>query len=1392
MMWGVFSGDLPDIDFARIRPYGQPASRAGAFEELASILVEQGAVEWPDGVRFERFGDPDGGREGRGVLPSGDVWAWQVKYIFEFDTSAVGQVTSSVHRVLGTEPKLKRYFVVIPFDLPAGDTDARPQGGRKLVSAHTRWADSVEKWEEAARKKDMDVEFVLVSAHALLTALTEPRHAGRARYWFGATVLSPQWQKDRVNEALAKAGHRYTPKIHVEVDASQALDAAGRTSAYVRKWQRALAALRATRRWPWRAPEQDAGTFSAALPRCAAALDEADAALTQMITAAGSASELPTTEGPLRVAMDSLTEVDELLHRHAMSKDRYFTGDAGSLYSDVRKASAAIEDGLELAASAATRAAAERVLLLNGSAGVGKTHLLCDAVVRRTESGLPTILLLGQDFDSRSLLVQVSELSQLGATPDDVLAVLDAASEAAGCTGLLVIDALNESDRPDRWRGDAQALVTVCRRYPHVALVLSCRNEFVEDVIGDEKIPRVEHFGFAEATDAAIARFTQEYGLEPATFPVLNPEFSNPLYLKLTCEALHTLGATRFRFGAAGLTTVTGAFIEAVNQRLSEVGRCNYDKWSDLAGACVRQLAELGRGPWDRADVQRITEGLLPGREWSRSLLKGMISEGVLSELPNGRITFGYQRLGDIARASVIAEKTPEGIREWLAGLGDNAWSQRGVLSALAVIVPEKHGAEIVDLDADQDGGVSDVVLDSFIDSLLLRSPESVTPRAVALVQKLLDVDYRVSEVWECLIRIACVPGHPLNAEWLHRYLAGFGLANRDMTWSTWLTGAVEPEGDPAIRRLIEWAWPTVPASNPAVPDDVAVLAVQLLGWLLTATDRRVRDRATKAIISIGSKAPASFAQALTRFKSVNDPYVTERLAAAACGVTLRDTGTSGLIAGALHALVGDGWPLHILTRDYIRRVFAVADACGWQGQQRRPPYGARWPVPARTAEEIELLAGPPEYAYGSIWHSLSGMGDFGRYVLQPSLRDVESEDSQALLADAERAIFDRVLELGWTPERFKDIDSRRSWRDGDPVERVGKKYQWIGFYEVLGQITDNHDISPRWGDSPQQMYEYPEQLVWRDIDPTVLARGDMVSPPSGRPWFAPAEARFPEEITSDYPDDMTGVPDPMDLIAIRDPDGIPWVALASHPGWKQAVPPEAKALGVARREVWMQVNAYLVLVTSVPAMRAWARRKDWLGRWMPEAAEVHNALLGAYPDDPQWSGADGSVSHWDTHRAGRMPQGLTLTAAWYGGTGTSPDASAETQTTGWTPSRRLHDVLSLTNGVDFAWSDASGTAIHDPSAASGGPATLAMRRDLLPKLTSAGLTLFWTVLIGNELNNTDPISRPGNEYRWVSASASYILSNDSVNLISAAAARYAPGPEIDHKLVWTPRKTDR
>jgi len=573
----VPSDRLPDIDFARIRPYGQPASRSSAFEELASILIEQSVVDWPDGVRFRRFGNPDGGREGRGGLPNGDVWAWQVKYLFEFDSSAAGQVTSSVRRVLDLEPTLKRYFVAFPFDLPAGDTEDR-------ASAHTRWTDKVSEWEAAAREKGLEVGFVFVGAHELVTALTEPRHAGRARYWFATEVLTSEWQGRRLEEVIAKAGRRYTPRLHVEVETVHALDAVGRVEAYIQRWQRVLAQLREARRWPWRAPAEAADAFSEALPHCVTALDEADAALVLMIAAARSTDQLPPVEGPLVGAVEALQSVDDLLRQHSLKNGRYFVGDAGSLYSEVRHAVTALRQGEQLARSATTRAARENLLLLTGRAGVGKTHLLCDVAGRRVADGLPTIFLLGQDFDGRSLLPQIGELSQLGGSLADVLTVLDAASEAAGCIGLFMIDALNESEQPERWCDDVRALTTAVGRYPRVALVLSCRTEFVGAVIGDEQLPTVEHTGFAEATDVAVQRFTQDYGLEPPTFPVLDPEFGNPLFLKLTCEALETLGATRFPFGTAGLVTVCSAFVEAVNKRLSEPGRCDYDELSDPRG----------------------------------------------------------------------------------------------------------------------------------------------------------------------------------------------------------------------------------------------------------------------------------------------------------------------------------------------------------------------------------------------------------------------------------------------------------------------------------------------------------------------------------------------------------------------------------------------------------------------------------------------------------------------------------------------------------------------------------------------------------------------------------------------------------------------------------------
>lgn len=1293
---------------------------------------------------------------------------------------ALDRTDDWVRREIATA--LDRGIPVIPVlleDTRRPRADELPEELRRLCPLQTLWL------RDRDLQADLDRLIRTVSRH-VPTLRRLDAAPGSSAGTPPDIVMTSAWQRLRLEEMVAKAGRRYSPKLHVEVETVQVVEAVGRTEAFTAQWREVLAEFRQARGWTWRAPKELADTFDDALGRGAATFDAADASLQAMITALGGTGTLPLLDEPLSAATAAAIAVNELLREHCRTRDGYYTGYAGSLYSDVQKVLAALYRAQQLTRSSACHAARDKRLVLTGRAGAGKTHLLCDVAGRRIADGRPTLLLLGQDFDDRSLLSQIGELTQVGGPSERVFSTLDAAAQAAGDIGLMMIDALNESKEPERWAAQLRALQAILRRFPHLALVVSCRTEFVDQVVDEVDGVRVEHHGFGEATDMAVARFTEVYGLEPPSFPVLNPEFGNPLYLKLTCEALQTLGATRFRFGTAGLTTVCGAFLEAVNVRLARRARCDYDVRRDLVQRAVRQIALLGRGPYDREAVEKISAAALPGRGWSQSLMRGLISEGVLTDLSTGEIAFGYQRLGDVERALVIAESGLNGVRTWLRAAAEDHWRERGVLGALAVMVPERLAVELADLAVDESGAVSHPVVDSFVESLLLRSPDHVAPRAVEGVDRLLAHPRWRSEVFERLVQVSCIPGHALNAAWLHQRLAAQPLAERDASWSIWLAGQLDDDDAP-VRRLIGWAWPGDRSRRGPVSAEVANLAVRLLGWLLVCPDRRLRDRATKAIVSVGERAPLSLATVVADFRGTDDPYVTERLLGSAAAVVLRidDPAAIRAVADGVVELLTDGWPTHLLIRDFARRVFDAAARHGWSGPTGRPPYGSTWPVATRTVEEIEALVEAGDRSYRSVWSSVTGLGDFGRYVLRTALNHVAADDAHALRRTAECAIFDRVLALGWTPERFSAFDrGRAGGRDG-PVERIGKKYQLIALYETLGRITDNLPIAPGWSKETSIPYDHPEQVIWRDVDPTVLVRKPADEQAPTTSWFAPVAAALPDTVVDDYPADMDGVPDPLDLIALADSDGAPWLALMGVHDWKQPLLPEVAALGAPRHQTWLQIHGYLVATEDAGALAEWARGKDWYGQWMPDTVEPHNLLLGAYPDDPRWDAADGEVEWWEAGTGAPPRAQLWQCAAWYGGTGTARDASATEETRGYVPTRRLSDALGLRRGVDFTWPDATGVAVHDPSVATGGASTLVLRRDLVPRLHTAGLTVFWTVLVGKELLQADH-DPPDEEYRWISASASYLLVEDGIERIDAVATRCRPGPEVEAALEWT------
>ena len=94
----------------------------------------------------------------------------------------------------------------------------------------------------------------------------------------------------------------------------------------------------------------------------------------------------------------------------------------------------------------------------------------------------------------------------------------------------------------------------------------------------------------------------------------------------------------------------------------------------------------------------------------------------------------------------------------------------------------------------------------------------------------------------------------------------------------------------------------------------------------------------------------------------------------------------------------------------------------------------------------------------------------------------------------AQRFIFNKVLELGWTTELFGRFDrsvNRHHTRESGKPERIGKKYQWIAYHEFLARISDNFEFKgDTWDTSSKAGYLGPWQLiVGRDIDPSCLFR---------------------------------------------------------------------------------------------------------------------------------------------------------------------------------------------------------------------------------------------------------------------------------------------------------------
>jgi hypothetical protein len=1047
------------LDWNSIRPLN--GGRDKGFEELCAQLAR---AESPPGSQFVRKGTPDAGVECYAVLRDGCEWGWQSKYFDTLGDSQWAQIDKSVRTAIKKHSRLTKYFVCVPLDRPDGRIEGR-------MSAKERWDEHEKSWSKLASDAGIAIEFIYWGSHELLELLARSEHVGRLRFWFDVRGFDPAWFSARLDEALKTAGPRYTPEIHVDLPIAEEFEAFGRTTrfidgvkAHARRIRDKLGNLaQSDRDNPDTEVDAVAANVSAKLGILLGALSSLDAQPTGALPFKRMASDAIAAEASVNDLVKLLAdrEADVDAKSRAKNAKRY------SFHSNPLRDRRVRLERLAAQIHSAYRhldhiekMANNDLMILRGAAGTGKTHLLCDIARQRLAAGQPTVLLMGQRFVGSEVpwTQAMQQLDLVGLSAEEFVGALESAAQAAGSRALLFVDAINEGEGRKIWPSHLAAFVAHLERSAWVSVVLSVRSSYENSVIAADIRDRavgLTHRGFAEHEYDATKTFFIHYGLELPSTPLLAPEFRNPLFLKTLCLGLIAIGERRLPRGSHSITTVFDTYLSAVNRRLAAL--FDFDPRSPLVTQALQKVSyefsDKGRRWLTLKEAKDIVDSLLPGRDFERSLYRGMVVEGVLVEDVSSKsadelVYVAYERFADHLVAKALLDKhldesnpalafAPTGPLAFICDEKD--YVPPGLIEALCIQIPERIGRELTDI-APSCVNRWDL-RPAFRQSLIWRAYEAFTANTQRTLRSLCQDENDQHETLDVLLTVAMLPGHPLGARFLDRWLRKSKMPDRDAWWSVFLYQTWGSHG--AVDRMIDWACSLAPTAT--VDDDSIDLCAISLSWMLTTSHRYLRDRATKALVSLLSGRLAATARLVKHFSDVDDPYVAERIYAVAYGVAMRSHDPAAVGALAINVydeVFADGSPTpHILLRDYARGVIERAIYLGFvldvAVERARPPYKSQWPeIP--TEDDVKSLlpnwsdassyeSGSLEWARHSIGTSVTD-GDFARYVIGTNS---SSTDWLSL----------RLDEAPWTPsppieEQLRALvsefseDELRSWTE--------------------------------------------------------------------------------------------------------------------------------------------------------------------------------------------------------------------------------------------------------------------------------------------------------------------------------------------------------------------------
>lgn len=797
------------------------------------------------------------------------------------------------------------------------------------------------------------------------------------------------------------------------------------------------------------------------------------------------------------------------------------------------------------------RSIGTRAIAILAGAGEGKSELAVKTT-QATGEFPGGVLLLGKNLRAAQRLDDLVSAFKISGKPvesfDRLVEAVDAAGRRARRRIPVVIDGLNEAEDPRDWRDELSRADELLKRFPYVLLVVTLRNPFAEMCLPSE-FPQLEHHGFREDPQAAIDRYFRYYKIDGTDADLPIELLWHPLTLKIFCEVAnhrhqHIVGVEAL---PSSLVNLFEAHITRVAERIAELSPTARRVYQHEVEDALLTIAGLLWEANARSVEFRAAQAAIgDSGPWDTSLIRALESEGILVRAAPDKRSHGVSFSYDLMAGHLIARyllgkpaveiwlQSTEGCAHLDVRKPDSHTFAYDVFPALVGLYPQRsHRRQLW----------QDLLDESLVVRALLLTAES-DPRHIGretaerFARAMRESREFSRLAFKRLWSTRAARAHPFDMDFLHGVLLAMSNTQRDLFWSEWIREkSEEVEND---FKFLSTRWES------GSLDERELRRARWVMWTLTSTSRKLRDLATKILYEFAAKRPADFFQLASEAIAVSDPYVPERMFAAAYGAALVTWSDSNAVE------MREALP--IAARDIYGKIFSPAAAHPtWHALYQQYCLGtiaiARLMDSACLSEEelAHLLPplshlrnpfenGPPhdpaaiESAKRTAIRMDFGNYTIGRLVPGRSNYDDRNPEYQRVL----RSIVSRMLMLGYDPNQFETVDRKMSsgpriGNDKNKVDRYGKKYGWIAYFEMWGlryaQGLLAEDRSARPPDA--------------DIDPTFPPKATIIN-------LALADVFSDQPASTDDWIVNGPQPDYRSIVEIESIDGLigPWVLL--------------------------------------------------------------------------------------------------------------------------------------------------------------------------------------------------------------------------------------------------------